>query len=101
MAGRNRLGGLAANPIINHYERGLDNERLCSAPEDHSPTLGCRPKLVSKPLGTGDRVDGRQLGNRVFPKLHDAAGFSYLNYEVHSDKRIVRASCSYSCKGWL
>jgi Haem-degrading len=26
---------------------------------------------------------------------------SYLNYEVHSDKRIVRPSGSYSCEGWL
>jgi hypothetical protein len=30
MAGRNRLGGLAAKPIIDHYEAELDNEHLYS-----------------------------------------------------------------------
>jgi hypothetical protein len=36
MAGRNRLGGLAAKPIIDHYEAELDNEHLYSDDSSHS-----------------------------------------------------------------
>jgi uncharacterized protein GlcG (DUF336 family) len=36
MAGRSRLRGLAAKPIVDYYEEGLDNEHLHSDDSSHS-----------------------------------------------------------------